>query len=331
MDVVGLSEKLCGVLGDVERGSLAHRLARMSVEEGLQIPLREVLDAEAVADALVLGLRSGGPGALALRNLESMVGLERERASQSGELLREGLPPGVVEGLEQRVLRPSGLPRDFGRNIVDPVFLRSLVASALTETLETFLTRLPFGGILEGDGGLIGSLARKGAGRLKSAGSVLSNLGGGMQDGLKRQAKEFASASADRLKEGVMERFRAVESHQAVESMRHRALASVLDLTLTEVYALADDPGVAVLWEWCEATLAHNLEREEVREAIREQVRCGLLRLKDQTLGELLSEFGTTDIVVEQGTLGVTSLIGSLTRREDFKCWLQDVLGEALL
>jgi len=105
----------------------------------------------------------------------------------------------------------------------------------------------------------------------------------------------------------------------------------VLELTLTEVYALADDPGVGGLWEWCEATLAHNLEREEVREAIREQVRCGLLRLKDQTLGELLSEFGTTDIVVEQGTLGVTSLIGSLTRREDFKCWLQDVLGEALL
>ena len=152
-----------------------------------------------------------------------------------------------------------------------------------------------------------------------------------MQDGVKRQAREFAQQSADRLKEGVLERLRAVESNQAVMSMRHRALACTLELSLDEFYGLADDPGWPVLLEWAEATLVHNLQREEVQEAIRGQVRSAFERLEEDTLGDWLSEYGTLEITVEQGTEAMAAIIGGLAATEDFEHWLGDLLSEALV
>ncbi len=330
MEAKALTATLSDLLAIEGPRSHAARLVEGVVEEFFKLPMGELVDRDALGEHLLVALRSEGPGLNLERHWDAMVQAERDRAHATGEALREFIPQEVIAGIEDRLSRPLGLPGGFGKEVVDPVFVRELIAASLTETLEAFLTRLPFGGAKGGNGGVLGSLARKGAGRIKSATSTLSSIGAGVQEGLKRQAKEFAQQSADRLKEGVVERFKGEESREALKRMRQRALAAVVDLPMSDVHALADDPGWVTLREWGETLLAHNIARPEVQEAILKQVALGVDRIKDQTLADWLHEYNLYEPVRKELTLAGVTVVNRMVATPRFQGWLVELLSDAL-
>ncbi len=330
MEPKALTGTLSDLLAIEGPRSHAARLVEGVVDEFLALPMGDLVDRDTLGEYLIAALQSEGPTLNLERHWDAMVQAERERAHTSGEALREAVPEEVIAGIEERLSRPMGLPVGFGKEVVDPVFVRELIAASLTETLEAFLTRLPFGGGKGGNGGVLGSLARKGAGRIKSATSTLSSIGAGVQEGLKRQAKEFAQQSADRLKEGVVDRFKGEESREALKRMRQRALAAVVDLPMSDVHALADDPGWVTLRQWTQTLLAHNMARPEVQDAIRAQVALAVDRIKDQTLADWLHEYSIYEPVRKELTLAGVTVVNRMVTTPRFQGWLVELLSDAL-
>ena len=330
MNIDALSTRLTELLAQSGEDTASWQLLTLVVDDLLGTPAKELLDPELLADHLLIALRSEGPKLNGDRHLETALQQERNRVTQSGEILGVAVPEEVVAGIEARLGRPTDFPKGFGKDVVDPAFIRQLIAGSLTETLEAFLSKLPFGGGGKvGDNGFLGAIARKGASRLKSASSALSAIGSGMQDGLKRQAKEFAQQSADILKQGVIDRFNSAENKIVLKQMRRRAVDAVLRLQFSDIHAFADDPGIETLREWGDLILQHNLKRPEIEEALREQVKLALAREEDRTIKQWLEEHGVYESVRNELIRVAAGRANQLAQTDTFESWLKTLLKEA--
>ena len=331
-----LTPKIAAQLALPKKTGPACVLVNLAYDHIVQLRVEDVLDFDAVADDLLRVLESEGPASFLSTHAEAFLEYEQNRVTQSGETLREALPQVLIEGIEQRMNRRVSLPKEFGREIVDPTFIRNLVTASLTETLEGFLTKLPlFGGDGKeqadpsSGGGLLGNIARKGAKRLQNAGSALSGIGAGLQESLKTQAREFASQSADKLKQGILDGFKSSESRGALKTMRKRALDSILNLKQADIHAMLDDPDTKTQIDWAQAILQHNLARPEFRNALRAQIIDILKREETRTLGEILAESGLADVAKKRARDHCIPQINALAKSDDFKDWLSDLLTDA--
>ncbi len=326
-----LVERLIQSLSEAGSDDFSAQLVTLVVDDLLELRVGDLVEPGAVADQLITALGSPGLNLMGERHLIPLVDHERGRVSASAETLRGMVPKAVVTGIEERMRRPTNLPDGFGTDIVDPAFVRQLIAASLGETLEAFLAKLPFGGgAKDGEGSLLGTIARKGASRFKSAGTALSSIGSGVQEGLKRQAKEFAQQSADRLKQGVVERFNSPENKAALQQMRRRALDSVLNTQLSDLYALVDDPGTERLLEWGNLTLQHNLDRPEVQQAIREQIELAFVREQERSAKAMLEEFDVYGMIRTHLIAIASTRAREFVQTKAFETWLSQLVSKAI-
>ena len=336
MNADKLAKKIITLMSDPKADGHLQALITMVVDEALSQPVSSVINPEEIADTILTILASEGAHSTIRDHVPVIVERERARVEESGETLRDALPDEVIAGIAERMHRRMKLPRSFGKNIVDANFIRQLITGALTEILEAFLTRLPFGGggssgsSGSGGSGLLGSLARKGASRLKDAGSALSGIGAGLQETLTQQAREFAAQQADRLKQGIVDRFKAAENSEALEAMRQRALEAVLDLQIIDIHRLGDDPGLETSMEWAIATISHNLDRPEIREALRSQIMDAIGRDGSQSLADWLTAHDALESVRSQLIASGVSETARLAETKPFANWLTNLLSDAL-
>ncbi|MFT7624778.1 MAG: hypothetical protein ACI9WU_003968, partial [Myxococcota bacterium] len=136
----------------------AAQLARVSVDHLLTRPLLEVVDAPDIADAIVGWLATPGIGLLLETHGAEVVAAEQRRAIRSDEVLSEYTPAHVVQEVTARLARPWDLPEDWADSVVDPTFVRAVLADALGDLLEEFVSSLPLAGAA---GSLLGSITRK--------------------------------------------------------------------------------------------------------------------------------------------------------------------------
>ena len=336
MDSTKLGQTIIEQLGvEHPNGHLA-KLIELVVDEALSQPIGLLIDADEIAETILSMLASEGTTKTINAHAAVIVDTERKRVEASQETLRSYLPQEVIDGIADRMNRRMKLPKSFGRNIVDAAFIRQLITGALTEILEAFLTKLPFGGGAPtggggaSSGGLLGNLARKGANRLKDAGSALSGIGAGLQETLTQQAREFAAQQADRLKQGIVDRFKAAESSDALEAMRMRALDAVLDLQLIDIHRLTDDPGLETSLAWGSAILHHNLERPEIRAAVKSQIVDAIGRDASLSMADWLSAHDGLEQVRAQLIQKGISETGRFIETPQFSDWLTNMLSDAL-
>lgn len=324
-------------LQDSQATGPAGQLIDLAYDHLVALKVGELIDFDAVADDILDVLAGDGPGILLDRHAEPFLEFERARVTDTGESLGDALPQAIVDGIEDRMNRRMALPKGFGRDIVDPAFIRNLVTGSLTETLENFLTKLPIIGGNDdkstggsgSSGGLLGSIARKGAKRLQDAGSALSGIGAGLQETLKGQARDFAAQSADRLKQGIVDGFTSKDSRGALKAMRKRALDAVLNLKQSDLHIMLDDPDLATQILWAKEFLKHNLARPEIRAALKEQIVAGLKRDENRTMGEILKDAGLDQIAQERVRSHLLPQVGQLASSSEFGDWLNNVLNQA--
>lgn len=332
-----LHDSILKQLQDSEPTGAAGQLVDLAYDHLVALKVGELIDFDAVAEDILDVLAGDGPGILLDRHAQAFLDFERARVTETGETLGAALPQAIVDGIEDRMNRRMALPKGFGRDIVDPAFIRGLVTGSLTETLENFLTKLPIIGGNEdktgansgGGGGLLGSIARKGAKRLQDAGSALSGIGAGLQETLKGQARDFAAQSADRLKQGIVDGFNSKESRGALKAMRKRALDAVLNLKQSDLHIMLDDPDLETQLIWAKEFLKHNMARQEIRAALKEQIVAGLTRDEDRTIGEILKDAGLDQIAQERVRAHILPQVGQLAGSSEFSTWLNNVLTQA--
>jgi hypothetical protein len=332
-----LCDAILEQLQDKQPAGPAGQLVDLAYDHLVALKVGELMDFDAVANDILDVFAGDAPGILLDRHAESFLTFERTRVTDTGETLGSALPQVIVDGIEDRMNRRMTLPKGFGRDIVDPAFIRNLVTGSLTETLENFLTKLPIiggnddksAGGSSSSGGLLGSIARKGAKRLQDAGSALSGIGAGLQETLKGQARDFAAQSADRLKQGIVDGFQSKDSRGALKAMRKRALDAVLNLKQCDLHVMLDDPDLTTQIIWAKEFLKHNLARPEIHAALKEQIVAGLKRDEDRTLGEILKDAGLDEIAQERIRSHFLPQVGQLASSSEFGDWLNNVLTQA--
>ena len=331
-----LSKAIIEQLKNPDADGPAGHLVDLAYDHLTALKVGELLDFNALADDILQAIAGEGPGILLERHAEPFLNFERERVKETGETLGAAVPESVVTGIQERMNRRVTMPKGFGRDIVDPAFVRDLVTGSLAETLENFLTKLPIFGGNEGkasaggsSGGLLGSIARKGAKRLQDAGSALSGIGAGLQESLKGQARDFAAQSADRLKQGIVDGFNSKESRGALKAMRKRALDAVLNLKQADIHTMLDDPDLETQIQWAKDFLSHNLARQEIYDALKEQIVAALERDKDRTLEDIIKDAGLEEIAKQRLRDHFLPQINEFAGSKPFKKWLNNLLNEA--
>ena len=127
-----------------------------------------------------------------------------------------------------------------------------------------------------------------------------------------------------------MDRFKAAENSEALEAMRGRALDAVLELQLIDIHRLSDDPGIETSLEWTIATIEHNLERPEIREAIRGQIIDAIGRDGAMSLADWLSAHDALEPVRTQLIEGGVRETARLVQTSQFSDWLTGLLSDAI-
>ena len=112
--------------------------------------------------------------------------------------------------------------------------------------------------------------------------------------------------------------------------MIHQVIARALELPVAALYECSDDPGVEVIESWATRTLAHNVGREAIRDAICTQIHAGWEREKETTANELFAAAQVLpelrDVLVKRGT----TLAARFAATDPFRAWLTDALTEAM-
>lgn len=296
------------------RPAEAEALAGIAIDELLAAPLAEVVDATELS-AAILELLGGAGRSLAL-HAEPVVAAETARAAQSGETLEAWVPDEVRACAVERLGRPWDLPAGWTDGIVEPAFVRAILADALADLLEEFVGSLPLAGAA---GSLIGSITRR-AGRMD-----------GRKVPFAAQARDFGRAQADRLRDRILERLMAPENARELRATIDRGAAAVLGLPTARALGLLDDPGVPVASGWVRDVLAHNVARPEVREAVRAQIAAVIEReiAEAKTIAGLLEASGGT-ATIAAARAALARRIASVAATPAFAAWLEALCRSAM-
>lgn len=253
--------------------------------------VNEILDPEWLMTALD---RATEPPRLSrwLEHLGAPAGARALARLRSSSLpLGDWLPPPVREALAELLGRPMPLPRPLVDQVLADEHLRESARAMLQETMSSFVDKA-FAAAPGGRGlrGMIGLGA-------KAAGGLFGGLGEELQRQLQGRVRDFVDGRMTVLQGRVAEELVSVETARMLGRRRRELFSKLLRRPESDAARLADRlPGRALL-AMLPAIVQHNLAREAVRRALREELAAALDTLARQPIGALFDELGLRELV----------------------------------
>jgi len=258
--------------------------------------------------------------------------LEREVTAypEEGETLKSWLPASVIEELEAQARRGGRLPPELAETIFGGELVKTVLGGALSDLMTTFVEKLPIAG-LQGEptantpksSGLLGSLARAGASKLKEASSSLGL--GALQETLEANAKDFAMQSTDRLRRAIGQRLTATEGGLA--DLRVDILHLVLDFEVSKVMSWSREEDRKLASSLIRQTLKHALESEALAP---ERVRKHLSQLNsefgDATLKSFLEDLELWEPLYAHLKPWIAKHLAVFFKTSEFEGWFDGVV-----
>jgi len=230
------------------------------------------------------------------------------RARASALLLGAWLPEPVKQAIGDFLGRPVRLPKKLVEELVasDKVReqVRATLQEAMTGVIQKAFTSTPGGGALRGAIGL-GARVAGAASR-----GLFGGLGAEVQRQLEERVKDVVDASVGVVQRRIAERLLAEETARSLGRRRKQAFLELLSRSEKETGELLAEGPWPLLDGLSPVVVPWNLQRPEVREAVRAEIDAVLAELSKQTVGELLDELGLRALARQ----GFADKLGPLAR-----------------
>ena len=264
----------------------------------------------------------------------SMEAVEREVGSYpaQGETLKSWLPESVIKELESQARRGGRLPPELAETIFGGELVKTVLGGALSDLMTTFVEKLPIAG-LQGEpeqssaksSGLLGSLARAGASKLKEASSSLGL--GALQETLEANAKDFAMQSTDRLRRAIGQRLTATEGGLA--DLRVDILHLVLDFEVSKVMSWSREEDRKLAASLIRQTLSHAIESDALApERVRKHIAQLNSEFGETSLKDFLQELELWEPLHTHLQPWIAKHLAVFFKTKDFESWFSGIVAE---
>lgn len=326
-----LRTRVQALLG-AEQSPQRSELLGLGFDAIVALPVRALVDRDALREAIDRGLTRENAARIATRHvlpaLERIASTIEGRPERLGELLS---PEG--ERLLVQIVRSGKGPR-FGwlRGAIDADDVRPLVAPVVQQLLTQFTAKLPIPGFSSGGsggsggggglGGLVGMLGKQ----VQRSAGQLADLGRGVMGGL---IKDFSQSATTEFRLALRERLKSPEGKRALEHIRDRVVAHVMNARLADVTSDLMHLPRAEIAEVVARAIEHLRAQPLFRAALEGELDAALAELEARTLKELLEELGLYE---QTRTLVLRALdpgLSTLARSDEFGAWLERLLSAA--
>lgn len=276
-------------------GPWTAKVSDLLISFALNMPVRDLLDAEQLVDIVTLALSEQSVTAATETHAKPALHRQLERAKADGGVVAELLPPSAVTTIERILQRADGPRFTWLEGAVDPKLIAQFVAPIVQQVLLGFVTKLP--GTLGGSSasllGMLGRGVQQRASALADVGkAVMGGIGVDVDKKLQAAAKDFSQSASSTIRDAVQARMHSDEGQVLVRQISTQIFARIRS---TKVHVIQDDFARLPLDEIVDcvpAILDHNRDRSLIAKVIRDEVAAALRTIADQSFGDLLTAHG---------------------------------------
>lgn len=207
-------------------------------------------------------------------HLRPFIDREIARAKTRGDTVGDWFTAEAKAELRALAARPIEIPRETVSRWVKRDEVRRMVRAAVQDTLESFIDTVKPGGA---GGGTVGAVGRKAFGfASRASGGVLGSIGNQIEGQLKRAVNGFLANNLEGILDKVVLTATSDDTKQRISKEAVRTFDRAMRLTGAEVAGHAEKLPWDDLLEALPGQLAHNLNREAIRDGITAEVEAFL-------------------------------------------------------
>jgi len=323
------ADTLLGRLREEGEASATRALARLVVDEHLNKPLSELIEAERSSVVLHELLCSWQQSDLAhesiRRGWDGMISWLAEQHEPIGEVL----PAELLEGASQLAAQPFGLNRELLLAMLDRPAFRKLIRELLIDTLVSFGKKLrsPVAESRLGKGlSGIGRMARgRGSGVRSLAGDLVGAVGEEVERQLEGRAAEFADGALSQILHKLADYLCDPTRTADQAALRAALLDGLWELSGSQLAAEMSRGDIDASTNVLRKSLGAWLARPEARKDLEDWLAEFLSGSQFDSLTELLTTLGLLESIREHAIDETERNLRMLINGNAFSLWIDEL------
>lgn len=242
-----------------------------------------------------------------------------DRAKKSTLLVGAWLPDKARDELAELLGKPAPIPQKMIDEAVASEGVRDQIREALRDSISSFIKGVGGGGA--GGGAIRGALGF-GARAFGAAGkAMLGGLGDELQKQMQDRVKDFVDGAVEGVQDRIAKRLADPKTAQDLGKRRRKAFLKFLETPESKVAEAAEKGPHATIDALVPSIVMHNIQREELRDAIKSEVAAVVAELSTETIGELLDRAGARAVARDALHAHVLPMMRDVVATPDFKAW----------
>ncbi len=250
------------------------------------------------------------------------------RAKASALRVDVWLPAPVRDLIAEELGKPAPLPPKLVDELVGSEKVRDEVRAMLSDTLQSFIKKATGGGG-EQDASPGAAAARAfgfGARAMAAAGrGLLGGLGDQLERTLQDKVRDFVDASVAAVQQRIAKKLTSDDTAKELGKRRKKAFLAFLEKTEPEVAAYVAKAPHDVIDALVPGLVQHNLQRPELREAIKAEIKAAIDELGEDEVGALLDRLGQRALAREAMHAHVGPIAKDFVATPAFGAWFAAV------
>ncbi len=242
-----------------------------------------------------------------------------DRAKKSTLLVGAWLPDSARAEIAEMLGKPAPIPQKMIDEAVSSEGVRDQIREALRDSISNFIKGA--GGQSSGAGAIRGALGF-GARAFGAAGkAVLGGLGDELQKQMQERVKDFVDGAVEGVQDRIAKRLADPKTAEDLGKRRRKAFLKFLETPESKAAAAIEKGPHAKIDALIPAIVRHNVERKELREAIRDEVAAVVAELSTETIGELLDRAGARTVARDALHAHILPMMREVVKTPEFTAW----------
>jgi hypothetical protein len=242
-----------------------------------------------------------------------------ERLKKSELLLGAWLPEKARDEIAEMLGRPAPIPQKLIDEAVASEGVRDQIREALRDSISNFIKGA--GGSGAGAGAIRGAIGF-GARAFGAAGkAVLGGLGDELQKQMQDRVKDFVDGAVEGVQDRIAKRLADPKTAADLGKRRRKAFLKFLETPEAKAGKAIEKGPHAKIDALIPTIIRHNVQRKELRDAIRDEVAEVVKELSTETIGSLLDRAGARTIARETLHAHILPMMREVVKTPEFDAW----------